>query len=142
MLRYLLNRDVPYVFVHDHCPDDRLRWREYRLPLRVGGQNHVVEARRVAFDLQMTTPDFLNRLDEFDSLGIELFQSSKRIPDTLSLSRIDHDKRDRILLDSGVVTKFMLPHSNEVAVFWTTQREHVEGIVAIPEVHDLIIDEE
>lgn len=87
------------------------------------------------FDIQTTTEDFLPLLPEFEDHGLDLFQMSRRVPNTL-LFNIYDESMNRILLNNGLFLKFILPHAGEVAQLCSPNREYLESLLKNPALYD------
>ena len=141
ILKYFLNPAVPFVFVADFTPNERLEWWDCEMPLRPHGPSRTLRVRNMAFDILMPTEEFLELLEDLEPNGIELYQCTRPIPDTLVVHRINPGQRQQILIDNGTCAGFLLPHRYEVAVYWTIDQSEFERIRAIPEVRNVMLNE-
>ena len=104
------------VWIRGYRPDAVVRWWTADLPLSAKGSPIRVQARDVAFDLQLPVERFLELLPEFEEHGLDLYLMNRPVPNTLTLAGTEGEAQSRILLDNGLVGHFDLPHAGEVAV--------------------------
>lgn len=83
----------------------------------------------------MSTEKFLALLPEFEEHGIDLFQMSKRVPNTLRF-RTDI-AMNPILIQNGLFLTFTLPHANEVAQLSSPSKSYLENLLKVPAIRDL-----
>lgn len=96
-LKYLINDDYKYIWVHNHWIDNGTEWGNYDLPIAENKNCVGVIARRITFDFIMPTSDFKNILP-FISNGITLFQINHIPPSYLDPRRIVGKTRYDLLL--------------------------------------------
>ncbi len=89
------------------------------------------------FDVQLPTSRFLDLLPEFEDHGIDLFQMTRRVPDTLTLHGVANATVDRVLIQNGLHLRFHLPHAVECAQLASPHREALERALQRPEVREL-----
>src|SRR5262245_47286787 len=89
VLRDILDPAVPFVWIRRHFPNQLLAWHRTCVPLTADGQPLDVEVRGMEFDIQLPTERFLELLPAFEEHGIELLQMAQRVPNTLTLHRIN-----------------------------------------------------
>jgi hypothetical protein len=128
ILRYLLDPEVPFVWVVGHYPHKYVEWWSCHLPLRKSGEVSAVEVRGLRFDLLLPTSEFLTRLADFD--GLLLHQMRRKVSDTLTIEGLDERNRTRILVQNGLVASFYLPHAMECASFSTVERSAMEKVLS------------
>lgn len=132
VLPYILDEQIPFVFLADHRPNRYLDWHETNVQLRKDGESFDVEARMTTLDLQMPTKQFLSLLSEFADFGLNLMQLEKKMPDTLQPQYLKDKSRHRILRQNGLYLEFYLPHAGEYASVTTPHREVLERIKSNP----------
>lgn len=113
-LALFLNKEVEYVWVLGHMPNRYAQWWETTVPLN-RAESIRTQVRLLAYDLQLSTSEFLDRVNSFDDHGLALIQSHKPMPDTLHLSRIPENQQDNILIKNGAFLRLWLPHAFETA---------------------------
>ncbi len=134
ILRYLLSPLVRFVWIKDYQPNPYLEWWRADVPLTKSEYSLDISVRSLRFDLLLEYPYFMDILGHFISQGLELYQLSKPVPDTLTMHGISRDNRMQILLENDVKTGFYLPHANEEATFWSNDREIIKYALSFKEV--------
>jgi len=137
ILQYVLNINIPYIFVSSHWPNRYLEWWNASIPLSVGGKNYPVSVRNLGFDIQMKTKEFLEVLPEFKSSTISILQLNKPLPGSLVLNS-ENKSMNHILIQNGLFLKFYLPHEGEVALLCCTERNYLEELLQKKEIFDLV----
>ena len=132
LLREILDESVPYVWVRDHAPVERCGWWKTSLSLREHGPAFEINVRGVVFDIQLSTKHFLEMLPEFEHLGLELYQMHNKVPNTLTLNRINDGSVNTILIQNGMHLHFQLPHEGECAMLSSPRRETLELALSNP----------
>jgi hypothetical protein len=139
ILAWLLDPNTPIVWVTNHWPHRVIQWWETSVPLTKADQPRRLRVRGLSYDLQMNREDFLAVLPEFEEFGINLYQMTRPVPDTLRVEQLAENVRRRVLIQNGAVTHFQLPHAGEVAVFWSMARATVERALEHPDIRSLAI---
>lgn len=114
-LGHYLDPAVPWVWLLGHMPNRAVRWWTATTPVNVDASIRG-RIRSLRYDLQLPTPEFLNRVTEFDDHGLALVLADREMPDTLELSRIPERRQDSVLMENGAVMRIYLPHAGETAV--------------------------
>jgi len=109
MLVHILDPSVSFIWICSYIPQKCLKWWRTQLPLSVEGRPQDVEVRWLHFELQLTTPRFLELLPEFPNGGMTLFQMTRRVPDTLTLNRVPDSAVNRVLIQNGLHLRVHLP---------------------------------
>ena len=109
-----LDQEIPYIWVLNHLPNERVEWWHATVPLssEVSFDGLV---RSITYDLQMKTEEFIKKSKAFDESGIDIIQSKEVMPDTLHIRNIDEKNVSNVLVSNGATLKIHLPHSNETA---------------------------
>ena len=110
-----LNPQIPWVWIIGHQPQSQTQWWMATVPLNERGDMLTGEVRLLAYDAQLSTTQFLARVDAFEEHGLLLIQSRLRMPNTLDLSNLG-SKRQSILRTNGAFLSIELPHAGETAV--------------------------
>jgi hypothetical protein len=104
------------VWIRGHRPDPVIRWWKVDLPLSPKSGLLRVDARDLAFDLQLSVESFSDALPRFEGHGLDLYLLDRPVPDTLTLESVDGEARYQVLRANGLLGHFDLPHAGEVAV--------------------------
>jgi hypothetical protein len=134
-----LDISVPYVCLQSHLPNERVEWWSCPIPLRKEGAPRSVEVRNVVFDLQLTTEGFLEVLEDFEECGVDLYQFHNPMPATFNIDKLFERRSVEVLTRNGFQSRFYLPHPQEVAVYWSLDRSHLEELTVDVEVRDILI---
>jgi len=134
ILAQILDPEVPFVWIRRHIPNYYVQWWNTRVRLSKKGMLHEAEVRSMEFELQLPTARFLELLPEFEDHGIELFQMTRRVPDSLTLNRLTGDALNRVLIQNGLHLSFYLPHAVEMAQLESPHREILERVLQKPKV--------
>jgi hypothetical protein len=126
-----LDLSVPWIWILDHCPDQSLQWWKASIPLNEKGSIFTGLVRRLVFDLQLPTCDFISRASEFDSHGLLLVQSHSQMPNTLCLERIPEAQRNAVLIQNGATLKIFLPHALETLQIQSFIKGYLSTVVDI-----------
>ncbi len=140
LLSYLLSPAIPYIFAYRYKPNDMSEWWECPVMLSKKEKLYRLEVKRMEFDFQMSTDEFLDILDEFGKSGIEIFQSNNKIPSTLAIYTINENSLLRVLRHNGITSRFYLPNYHGEATFWTFDKEHFSNILENPAISDRILE--
>ena len=132
VLRYLFSPHVPIVWLRRHTPNELLEWWPADVPLIRDKASKSIRIRNLIFDVEMPTSDFLTHVSELNEYGIEAYQLSRAVPNTLTLNGLEWgpDKRRQVLIQNGCVAGFYLPHADEVAQFRAPDRATIESALA------------
>lgn len=137
ILEHLLDRKESYIWIHQHRPNPVIEWWKTETPITKEKKIINASVRQMSFDIHLTIEEFLPIAGEFDSLSLS--QMSKPVPGTLTLDRMNEQNLVPILKGNGLISRFFIPHAMEVAVFSTTDRDHLERVCEHPEVKKLIM---
>ena len=69
------------------------------------------------------------RATEFDNHGLDLIQSRKPMPDTLSLSSVPEGQQNSVLRQNGATLRIYLPHAVETAQVRSFTRGYLASLV-------------
>lgn len=138
LLPYLLAPELPYVWITNHSPKS-YGWWKTQLPLSSHTPLRTVLARGIQFDLLLSYQEFMDWLEDFAEFGFILYQTVKPVPDSLRLESIAERSQIRVLVQNGVKTGFILPHPEEVAVFWSSELSIIRRALSFPQVRDIAI---
>jgi hypothetical protein len=141
ILAHILDPAVPFIWIRRHTPKRYIQWWSTQTHLSEAGGLHEVEVRSMEFDVQLRTARFLELLPEFEDHGMVLFQMTRRVPDTLTLSGVPDEAVDRVLLQNGLHLRFYLPHAVECAQLASPQREVLERALERPEIGEIAYGE-
>jgi|SRR6516162_9642691 hypothetical protein len=128
VLKQVLNRAIPFVWLHRHFPSDQVKWWKAAVPICNSGKSRILKIRRLEFDMQMPLEEFLQCLSEFKESGLDLFQMAHEVPDTLHFKPEDANM-NRILISNGLFLSFNLPHRNECASIKCTDKSYLEQLL-------------
>lgn len=128
-LATFINPEIPWVWILGHMPNRSVQWWKTELPLNARGTSLNAEYRLVTYDVMLETEHFLPSRHEFEHHGIILIQSSRRMPDTLDLSRIAESQQSRVLVRNGAFLRINLPHANETAQVQCFQKGYLATCV-------------
>ena len=128
VLPYVLNEEIPYIWLEGHCPHPYLEWWQTEAPLRKGGEFYSLKVRTLRYDLQITTKEFLSLLPEFKDAGMLLMQTEGEIPNTLCLSSLKEESKYKVLVKNGLYLEFYLPHAREYASIVSPHQDVLETI--------------
>lgn len=115
LLTRFLNPSVPWIWLLNVLPNERMEWWNTRVPVNRRGYIFSGEVRCLGYDLQLSTCEFLACAEVFEDQGITLIQSRNRMPSTLELTRLS-ENRHEILRSNGAFLAIYLPHAHETAV--------------------------
>jgi hypothetical protein len=132
-LAHVLDPAVPFVWLCSHIPQTYLKWWHTQLPLSVTGRPHDVETRFLRYELQLTTPRFLELLPEFENQGISVFQMTRRVPDTLTLNRVPDRAVNGVLIQNGLHLRVSLSDLEPWGEVQSPNRVVLEKILQKPE---------
>ena len=124
----LLDPSVPFVWVVGHSPHRVVEWWELNMPVIRGEMPRTLQVRSLRCELLLDTAEFKEIVGEFD--GINLFQMTRRVPDTLLVECLPEDRRYLILHGVGLSAHFYQPHSMEVAMYRTWDRPWMDQLLA------------
>lgn len=139
VLKHLLHPEADFIWIHSHTPDPALRWWKADAPISPNDVIEGVQIRAMEYDLMMERGLFLNELNKFLPHGITMTQLTKPVPNSLWLRSLPKDREESILIENGMKVRFHLPHAGEIAQFSATDRDHIEAVCSLPEIHDLIL---
>ena len=142
LLRHLLSLDMQYIFVKDYLPNEQLEWWNCPVLFNEKGNMCNVEVKSLVFDFQLPTDTFLNNLHEFENSGIELYQCKNKLPATLYIDKLLERNKYKVFQRIGISSCFYLPHSYELAHYWTFDECHFSKIVNCKEIMRLSINKE
>ncbi len=125
-----VNPKVPWVWIFGHSPSQVWDWWESSLPVYKFGNNIAAQFRCVRYDMQLPTEQFLEVAAEFEQLGIDLAQSSKKMPNSLYLSRIPHEQQSKVLQSNGAFLRIYLPHAVETAHVECYEKGYLSQVLA------------
>lgn len=114
------------VWLRGHRPNKIVQWWSASIPLNTSSLLKQCSVRDIAFDIQMSTDDFLRNLEHFEDSAADLYVLHRPVPDTLTLDNVPSELRARVLRDNGLIAHFDLPHAHEVAVLSSLRREILE----------------
>ena len=129
VLAKFLIPSVPWVWILGHRPNPSVRWWDTKVALNTKGDDFTGSVRDLCFDLQLPTPEFVDRAAEFDNFGLVLIQSNQRMPDSLTLHGIPESQQNGILMQNGAVLRIFLPHSIETAQIQSFVKGHLATII-------------
>jgi len=115
LLTRFLNPSVPWIWLLNVLPNERMEWWNTRVPVNRRGDIFSGEVRCLGYDLQLSTQEFLSCAEVFEDQGITLIQSWNRMPNTLELSRLSQNRHE-ILRSNGAFLAIYLTHSHETAL--------------------------
>jgi hypothetical protein len=128
-LAMFLAPSVPWVWILGHRPNRYLEWWDTTVPLNTHGVSFDGSVRNLCLDLQLPTVDFLARATEFDKHGLELIQSNRPMPETLTLNTVPESQRKTVLIQNGATLKIFLPHAGETAQVQSFTKGYLATIV-------------
>jgi hypothetical protein len=114
------------VWLPNHAPNERLEWWTTQVPISGHGEVLTAQIRNLQFDIQLPVARFREQLSALGDHGVELYLLERPVPNTLTLTEVPEADRGRILKDNGLIARFYLPHSHEVAWLATPARETLE----------------
>ena len=114
-----------------------MQWWTTPVCLSKSGGAVDIEVGGLAFDVQLSTKRFLELLPEFNEHGLELYQMTRRIPNTLTLDCLPTENVNEVLIQNGLHLKFDLPHAGECAMLASPHREVLERVLLKPEIGKL-----
>lgn len=123
----LLNPKVPYVWILGHRPHKYVQWHSATLPLNEK-ESITGQVRLLTYDLQLTTAEFLNKLQAFENHGLTLVQAHRPMPNALDLARIPDDQQDKVLINNGAFLRLWLPHAVETACLVCYESGYLETV--------------
>ena len=138
ILNELIDRTLPILWIRRHVPVAGIQWWKTTAPLSLSAIANGLEVRGMEYDLQLPTEKFLGLLPTFENHGVELYQMTKPVPDTLTLNRVPESSHCRILVENGMRMAFYLPHAIETAKVQFTDRTAYERAIATTAVRDLM----
>lgn len=125
-----VNPEIPWVWIFGHGPSQVWDWWESSLPVNKCGKSIAAEFRRVRYDMQLPTQRFLEVAAEFEELGLDLVQSSKKMPNSLDLSRIPQEQQSKVLRSNGAFLRIYLPHAVETAHVQCYEKGYLSRVLA------------
>ncbi len=131
VLPYILDEEVPFVWLESHCPN-LYGWWQAQVPLRHSGEYFPLKVRQLRFDLMLPTKQFLSLLPEFADAGMLLLQLEREMPNSLVPDSLKDIERYKVLVQNGLHLEFNLPHANEYAQLVSPYREVLEHIRSNP----------
>jgi len=140
VLKYLLHPDGDYIWLYRHMPDTIIQWWNANVPVSPGDVIEGARIRNLEYDVEFKLDDFLRHLDRFEDHGMFLTQLRKPVPNGLSISSLPEDRLQHILIQNGMVAQFDLPHACEVAQFSCSDLQHLERVIEIPEIKNLLLE--
>lgn len=115
-LRDLHASEAGFVRIFDHFPSPAMTWWTAKVPLARNGEHREVKLRGAQFDLDLTTHELMEWLDDFEGGGVLLVQSERRLPSDLHPSGFRRENTYlNVLAGFGTRLVFSLPHANETA---------------------------
>ena len=129
VLATFLDPSIPWIWILGHRPNRYLEWWETTVPLNSKGSVFTGAVRGLCLDLQMPTPDFLERSTEFDEHGLVLIQSRQQLPETLCLDRIPESRQKGVLIQNGATLRIYLPHAFETAQVQSFTKGYLASII-------------
>jgi hypothetical protein len=142
VLRHLLHPEADFIWIHSHTPDPSLGWWEADVPVSPRDILEGARIRAMEYDLLIDRATFLKELDRFLPHGINLTQLTRPVPESLWIPSLPKGREEAVLIENGMKVRFYLPHAGEIAQFSATDRDHIEAVCSIPEIHDLILNPE
>lgn len=133
-LRYLLDPAVPLVHLSNHDPKRTSEWWKLNLPLSEGSASQLYQVRLLSFDIELATKEFLEKLDQFSSHGLELIQTDRSLPPNIVVRYLPRERATEMLLEYGMESRYFLPHPGEVAVFTSRSQQVILRALENPEI--------
>ena len=126
----ILKDSVPWIWILNHRPTASVSWWNTTVHIN---QKHTCKAdvRCLCYDIQFSTTEFIDIINEFDHEGIYLFQSQRRLPVSLFPLDLPENKRHSILKDNGVFLSMYLPHACETSVITCYEQGYLQTISAV-----------
>ena len=126
-LKCFLNPSVPFVWIVDYMPVQKLAWYSSTLQLNEKDVVGSLQVRPHGCDLLLDTSKCEELLEMLnDSNGITIIQMSKKVPDTLINSV--SPEIPQYLFSNGFYSQFYLPHRNEVSIFQCIDHQWIEHV--------------
>ncbi len=139
VLAYLLDPSARIIWLVNHWPHRTIQWWQAPVPLTTTDAARLLRVRNLSYDLEMDRDTFLSELPQFEEFGMDLYQLTRSVPDSLRVEHLTEKVRRRVLIQNGAVSHFQLPHAGEVAVFWAISRQILERALGYPEIRSLAI---
>jgi hypothetical protein len=133
----LLDPSVPFAWIVGHSPHRVVEWWELDLPILRGEESRRVRVRSLWCELLLSTAEFAAVADQLD--GVTVYQMARQVPDTLAVERLPAERLYPILRQNGLVAHFSQPHSMEVAMYRTWDREWLDKLLARETIARLIL---
>lgn len=132
ILTKVLDPNMPWVTLLEFRSDEARRWIEQNLPPLFDPSRRLesVQVKRLDMDLGLPTGEFLNILPTLAQHGIDLVQSTRPLPQNLSVPHLKPESKAHVFRQVGIVLEFHLPHALEFALVTSPYREVLERIVA------------
>ena len=128
-LQYLLNPAVPFVWLINHLPVERLKWHNSTVQINDTNVLENILVRSNQFEMMMETSQFLEILPMFIDSGMWLLQLENAVPDTLR--NIEFPLISHYLLKNGFYSQYNLPHKGETAKFTCVDNDWIERVAEI-----------
>src|SRR4051812_29936200 len=136
VLAELLDPSVPFVWLPNHSPMRHIEWWDVDLPIAHDRPPRRVRARWLRFDLLLKTAEFKDVADHFD--GITAFHMTRPVPNSLIIEQLPEEQLYRVLRQNGLLAHLHQPHSMEVAMYRTWDKEWMDNLLERETIRNLL----
>lgn len=100
-IKDIIDKEMPFCFLPGFNPNPILMWQRAEIEIENNIPLEKIECRNLKFDLMIKTSDLIDQLESLLTNQLSIFQSTKRLPGTLLLEKIEPDDRWEILVKNG-----------------------------------------
>ena len=128
-LKYVLNDNYSYVWVHDHRLVNQFEWSTYQLPLIDNQSSYAVLARRLNFDFVMETIPFKEVYNKLH-LGITLVQVNRLPTYYLDLATLKGRTRYELLSrECDYLFEIYIPSATDYGTLISPNKEWLQSLL-------------
>lgn len=132
ILSKVLDPRVPWVTMINYWSKGICNLVEQNLP-SLFGQDHrteTVQIKLLDMDVCLPTLEFLDVLSQLTDQGVEVVQSLRPLPNSLSVSDLNPGSKARVYREVGITLQFFLPHAHEYALVTSPSLDVLRQILA------------